>query len=101
MDVLCTLLKRGADKDLADEALGRAAGSIGAREADLNDVIRFLLEQGANVDAGSGLMKAANMGRLSIMQTLLGAGADINLVNSEGKTALIIALEQFGTNVAT
>ncbi len=79
MDVLCTLLKRGADKDLADEALGPAAGSIGAREADLNDVIRFLLEQGANVDAGSGLMKAANMGRLSIIQTLLlGADADIN-----------------------
>ena len=53
LEVLRMLLKRGADKRLVNEALSRAAGSgVGdANEADLNDVIRFLLKQGADVNA--------------------------------------------------
>lgn len=85
VEVLRMLLKRGADKRLGNEALIDAAGSTitGVSEAELNDVIRFLLEQDASVDteddAGwTALLNAAREGRVLIVQTLLDAGAGIN-----------------------
>ncbi len=46
-------------------------------------------------------MMAVQNRKKTMVDLLLARGADPNLVNSEGKTALIIAVEQFGTNVAT
>ncbi|WP_161493781.1 ankyrin repeat domain-containing protein [Nitrosospira lacus] len=95
--VLRMLLKQGADKGLFNKALIRTAESqIVVSEADLNDVVQFLLEQGANVDARdddgkTALMKAVTHGRILIMQTLLDAGADINAQEKGGSTALRMA----------
>ncbi|ARO89069.1 hypothetical protein EBAPG3_007990 [Nitrosospira lacus] len=101
VEVLRMLLKQGADKGLINEVLiGTADSHSGASEADLNDVIHFLLKQGANVDAKdddgwTALLKTAYLGRLLIMQTLLDAGADINTkctcIEYGGYTALMMA----------
>lgn len=60
VEMLRMLLKRGPDKRLSNTALRSAAGSSAANvsEADLNEIVRFLLEQGADVDT-----KGATVGR--------------------------------------
>lgn len=107
------LLRQGVDKVVVNRALLDAAGSQYlsvvpqlsiVTEAKLNDVIVFLLEQGADVNALSeeakgwtALMSAATEGRALIAQTLLDAGTDVNAkcacpnFSNGGWTALMMA----------
>ena len=63
------------------------------------DVVRELLEAGADVNAPSDgmrtpLMGAARNGFLDIVRVLLNAGADVTAVNSFGETAIDVARDQ-------
>jgi len=112
-EAVSLLLSQGVDKVIVNRALSYAAGSpyLSAvsqltivSEAKLNDVIVFLLKQGADVNAvnveakgWTALMSAATEGRALIAQTLLDAGADVNAkctcpnFSNGGWTALMMA----------
>jgi ankyrin repeat protein len=86
------LLQRGAavDDRAAEWALEEAAYS------DKGDVVRLLLEDGVNAK-GFGrltyhltiLMRAAQYGRIGVVDSLLAFGADINAIDDLGETALM------------
>lgn len=112
-EVLRMLLRQGADKHLVNEALEDAAGSaiVNVSEADRSDVIRFLLEQGGDVNAKddegwTALLSAAREGRVLLVQTLLDAGAGINTKCTcsgwlgGGWTALMMAAREGGERKA-
>ena len=61
------------------------------------DVVRFLIERGADVNAydrngTTALMEAAEHGHADIVRTLIENGADMNAQNDGGRTALMIAV---------
>ena len=62
------------------------------------ETTKMLLKAGVNIDSQNGtcrrstaLMIAAEQGRVEVVQLLLGAGADKDMVNIEGETALTLA----------
>ncbi len=80
------LLKRGADRSWANEALKMAAGGMrDVNQEERNEVIGFLLALGANVNAKNNrggwpaLHIAAQAGIVPNVQALLDAGADPNM----------------------
>jgi len=107
LEILQTLLKRGADKGLVSEALRNAAGYAqnNVNEGNQNDVVLFLLKQGADVNAEGGdegwtaLTLAVHREYALVAQTLLDAGANVNSIctcrpyigSPGGWTALMIA----------
>ncbi len=105
----------GAPVDLAPvlaapvDSDGETASILGA-DNGYADVVKLLLEKGANVDARdccqqTALMVAAGLGDVETVKILLEYGADITLKDSSGETALMQAgdsteivqlLEQYG-----
>jgi ankyrin repeat protein len=77
---------------------------------DRPDVVRFFIEQGADVNAqddhgDTALAQAAAMGNLlkhvrEIITLLMHAGADVSIKNSLGYTALEIARTESGSELA-
>ncbi len=68
-------------------------------------VARYLLDQGADVDAPapnghSALMLAARNGHLEVVQALLADGADTEIRTADGQTALELALSTGNTEIA-
>ena len=99
-DVVRLLLEAGADVDLRHDdgrtALIFGAQANGSRSAD---AARLLLEAGANIDAQplrgtSTLMWASGWGHTATVQVLLEFGADVNLEDKDGNTALSRAVER-------
>jgi len=68
-----------------------------AIKLDKMDVLKALIQEKADVNKicedKSPLMYAVKYGRLDMVKLLVGAGATINLKNSEGKTALDYAIK--------
>ena len=92
------LLHHGAHVNLKDRAdrsaLHWAAGCV---ELEAAEVAEALLAGGAEVDAttrlgSTPLMVAAEMGAQHASKALLGANADINIQDSEGRTAMARAI---------
>lgn len=81
-----------------DPPLGMSKLTWAARLGDVGTVQRLLLDAGTDVDAaGAGitaLMMAARWGKTDIVERLLAAGADVNLVDRSGKTAEQIARDE-------
>lgn len=65
-----------------------------------SDMIRLILEYGANVNAGGSLLKAAYMGRESTVKVLLDFGAAIGNRDGNGETPLYRASSQGHHRVA-
>ena len=72
------------------------------------DVVQYLLEKGADVNATSRnqtgfspLMAASEDGNKDIVKLLLAQGADIHARTNDGKTALSFAVEKGHNDVAT
>lgn len=83
-----------------------AAGVAACEEAENNngsqELVRILLKFGANIDAKNPNNETALFGaiifeRVSMVELLLAAGVEMNVVNSEGRTAVMEALQFLGT----
>ena len=82
----------------AKDASGRTALCV-AIANDLQEVVRYLLEQGANVGASDDwgetvLLTAVNYGREWAIKSLLENGANLVEKNKQGNTALYVAVKQ-------
>lgn len=105
LELLRILLKRGADKRLVSKALIKAVKAYGINEGRASEVIPFLLEQGADInahddDGWTALMGATEAGLVPAVQTLLAAGANVNAICicdgwlGGGWTALMMAARE-------
>lgn len=107
LDVVRALVDGGADVNATDER-GWGALAKAAYNADLDrgfaDVVGFLIERGANVEAPIGygirpLMLAAGYGEIAVVEALLAGGADVLARNDGGLTALMMVKEKFYVDV--
>lgn len=76
-----------------------------AAKSGKTDVVRWLLGQGADADAGrkmgfTPLMTAAASGHLDVVRTLLDGGADVNQDDSTGYTPLMMAAQEKEATIA-
>jgi ankyrin repeat protein len=86
------LLKQGVNPDAAVDNSGITALMQAARIGDV-EIVKLLLNKGANVNAQAGmgttaLMNAAAIGNLEMAKTLIDKGADVNTQDAQGLTAL-------------
>jgi hypothetical protein len=93
--VVKKLLDNKANPDLATRA-GRKTPLFLALDNGREDIVRLLVESGANLDVGdaggnTALMVAAKKGNGSLAEFLLKRGASTRLVNRDGETALMQA----------
>jgi ankyrin repeat protein len=97
LDVVRALIERGA-LERVRELRHRDAALAGAAGGGYAEIVRALLAAGVPVDAGlpgwSALMHAARNGQLRTAEILLDAGADLDAVSMNGKTALALAREE-------
>lgn len=106
LEVLRILLDKGVEVDkVGSHALCNAAGMLilGMTEEKVNDTVSFLLDIGVHAnekskDGLTALLIATQKGRISVVQTLLDRGAEVNTVCdcrgtlSGGCTALMVAV---------
>ena len=87
------LLQRGgtAQVNVANDT-GRTPLCCAASK-DMRDTVKLLLDNGADIGAGTPLIDAARAGRDGIMKMLLAAGAGVNKYDEKGMTALCCAVE--------
>ncbi|MDQ3686383.1 MAG: ankyrin repeat domain-containing protein [Acidobacteriota bacterium] len=84
----------GVASHLTAPSLNLAAG------AGHLEVVKFLLEKGANVNVrdghgdGTPLMSAAWSGHKEIVKLLIAKGAEVNAMDSEGRSALSMASDE-------
>jgi ankyrin repeat protein len=96
-------LMRGIPPD--DGGIGNVPALIVATENNHGDVVRYLLDHGANPnrkapdDGRTALSVAAQAGRINLVSMLLAAKADPNLVADHGDTPLFIAVRARRTAV--
>jgi ankyrin repeat protein len=111
-DVIKALIKAGADVNARENWFGETALMWAAAE-NHGDAVHVLVEAGADVNARSrlldvprrrtgqsvlplgswtALMHAARQGSLAGLRAVMDEGADLNLVDPDGATALVIAI---------
>jgi len=69
------------------------------------EIVNFLVENGADINSQdyeygyTSLIIASKCGHIEIVKHLIEKGVDINVTNLDGKTALILALENRHTDI--
>lgn len=99
------LLDRGADPRQAAANAARVQAIHAAVASNQPDVVAWLLDAGADVNARqqqdyTPLMGAAANGRTELLDLLLARGADPSLTTVDGKTAAVIAREHGHAEIA-
>jgi FOG: Ankyrin repeat len=107
VDIIELLFDRGADI-----RKGQLLHHAIERQTDVIDVVAILLRQGASINAkmyqdhyfswrlyyfmglGTPLHKAAELGRIDVVRYLISQGADVNIKDSMGQTALDCAAKR-------
>lgn len=98
------LIEKGADVNFRSK-LGMTAIYL-ATQHDAYDLTKLLIENGANIDVPSTkdvkspLIESTIQGNKLIVGTLIEAGADVNIKDLEGKTALDYAKEKGFSDIA-
>ncbi|MHC5007117.1 MAG: ankyrin repeat domain-containing protein [Planctomycetota bacterium] len=98
VEVMGALVEAGASTTATDKR-GRTPlmAAVQSRKPDKQEAIRFLIDNGADVNArdqlqGTALLRAAgSFGDLDSVQVLLSAGADVNVQDKNGMTPLMWA----------
>ena len=95
-------LEKGADVDEGD-AKGRTSLMMAVSSEETEDLVKLLLNYGANVnardcDGNSVLHYALQMMNQSVIRTLLRHGANVNACDNEGRNALQKVLSKQYTN---
>ncbi|KAF7960332.1 hypothetical protein EAE96_000018 [Botrytis aclada] len=98
IELLGLLLDHGADINMQDRRHGtaladavRVHGQVNDGKSCIDPRILFLLENGADVNAGCPLVMAASNGNLELIKLLLGRGASINSWDDSNGNALTAA----------
>ncbi|KAJ5930832.1 hypothetical protein N7466_006325 [Penicillium verhagenii] len=97
-DFLKSLLRAGADVRLLDQD-GKTAFDLAVSvDSSWNGAMKDFVAAGVNIDLKDSLGKtalhrAAEEGRLEMLNSLVSAGANIHLRNGDGKTAFHVAIE--------
>lgn len=109
VDRVRELLVSGGDADVgATDPSGWTALTKAVYNADRDrgfaDVVQALIDAGASVETPIGygirpLMLGAGYGETAVVETLLGAGADVLARNAGGLTALMMVKEKFYVEV--
>lgn len=86
-------------------AEGQIVPLLSAAGGDCVDVVRMLLDGGANINAKDGdgwtaLMKAAQAGHPDMVRLLMQRGADMSVADSNGRTAWMFAAMSGSTEIA-
>ncbi|KAK4071768.1 uncharacterized protein Triagg1_6006 [Trichoderma aggressivum f. europaeum] len=102
------LLRRGANVNQQERYGGRTALMWATeRDEEQEDVVRILLEHGASLDprdcmdGRTALMRAILQNHTTVMELLLGSGADTNVKDDAGVTPLMLAVEGGHTMAAS
>lgn len=85
------LLEKGAQIDLKDNSRHSAFHLAGTSSKGI-PVRRLLVQHGA-LEADRGLMEACKAGDAPKVRTLLARGADLSILDGQGRTALVLATE--------
>lgn len=100
------LVEQGANVNARESYDGQTALIYASRNRNkgFNEVVRFLIEKGADVNAydkngNTALISAARYGLADNVQTLIGKGADVNAKNNGGVRALTYAAMDGYTDV--
>lgn len=101
IDMVALLLDKGADLHAQTDETQETALSLTCC-GGFQDVAAYLLDRGANIEQGSStpLMEAAQEGHVDLVKFVLEKGADVNATTGTGDTPLSFACENGHTDVA-
>ena len=97
IEIVRSLIERGADLDLKTDDIYGQTALMNAAALGRTDIVQLLIESGAKLDIETNkvltaLMLASAFGHSETASILLKKGARIDIKNIEGKTALDIAV---------
>ena len=101
-EIVKMLVDHGADISVTDKWNHHASLLFLSAQNGHTGIVSLLLDKGMDINEKKGvvLRTACEHNRLETVQLLIGRGADVNLADSDGKTALMAAVSQRFNEIA-